>query len=129
LTTFAIAPDLFVPGWYVDVKSKLDDTKEEDTNMTAYMIAQVKVHDTETYDTYRTGVAPTLEPYGGEFIVRGGQIDVVEGEQEFPRMVIIKFPSMEKAHAWHDCPEYMELAKIRHAAAESRVLIVEGFDG
>jgi len=61
--------------------------------MKAYAIAAETVKDQAMFDEYRKAVPATLAPLGGQFIVRGGNLTVVEGEWPHPRLVIIEFPS------------------------------------
>lgn len=90
-----------------------------------YVIAQMKVTDRAAYDRYRAGVLATIEAHGGEFLVRGGAQEVVEGDAP-PRSVILRFPSVEAAEAWYNSPEYQKLARIRQSAATGALTIVEG---
>ena len=68
--------------------------------MAAYVIVQVDVTDPDTFDTYRAQVPATLEPFGGAYIVRGGAMEVLEGDWPVPRCVVIEFPDLESAKAW-----------------------------
>lgn len=97
--------------------------------MSAYMIAQVDVKDAEKFEEYRALVPDSLKPFGGEYIVRGGEMVVLEDQQPFDRVVVIKFPDMESAKAWHDSDEYAEAKAMRHASAVSRAILVDGYDG
>lgn len=97
--------------------------------MTAYVIAQVDVTDPEEYEQYRALVPPTLAQYGGEFIVRGGDMAVLEGDMPYPRVVVLKFDSMDAAKAWHASPEYAAAKAIRQSASDSLLIAVEGYDG
>jgi uncharacterized protein (DUF1330 family) len=94
--------------------------------MSAYVIADVDVHDPEAYAEYRQGVQATLDAYGGRFVVRGGDFEVVEGEWDWHRVVVLEFPDAATARRWHDSEEYAPLLAKRQAAAESRLLVVEG---
>jgi uncharacterized protein (DUF1330 family) len=94
--------------------------------MAGYLIADIKVNDPVRYEEYRKMVPATLAKYGGEFVVRGGAHEVLEGDWQPNRLVVIRFPSVEQARAWHDSPEYRPALEIRHATAESRSVIVEG---
>lgn len=94
--------------------------------MAAYIIVQVDVTDPETFEAYRIQVPPTLEPYGGEYLVRGGLQEVLEGGWDYPRTVILKFPSMDQAKAWHASAEYEGPKALRQSAAKSNMIAVEG---
>ncbi len=94
--------------------------------MAAYIVVQIEITDPETYDTYRAQVPATLEPYGGEFIVRGGDMEVLEGEWGAPRCVILRFPDMDGAKAWHASAEYQGPKALRQAASRGNMIVVDG---
>jgi uncharacterized protein (DUF1330 family) len=96
--------------------------------MTAYVITQVVVHDQETFDEYRAKAGPVLAKFGGEFLVRGGRMEVLEGKWPYPRGVIIKFRDRDAAKRWHDSKEYGEVKKLRHASARANMIVVDGID-
>jgi len=68
--------------------------------MSAYVIVEVNVTDAKLYDEYKKLVPATVEKYGGRFAVRGGTVESKEGGWAPARMVVLEFPSMEKARAW-----------------------------
>ncbi len=94
--------------------------------MSAYVIVQIEVTDPETFEAYRAKVPPTLEAHGGEYVVRGGEQEVLEGDWPFPRTVVLKFPSVEQARAWHGSAEYEGPKALRQASANVNMLVVEG---
>ena len=94
--------------------------------MSAYMIVEVNINDSSKYDDYKKLTPASLEPYGGKFIVRGGRAELIEGEEEPNRIVVLEFENSEKAKAWWNSPLYNEAKKIRQAAAKTRMVLVEG---
>ena len=94
--------------------------------MAAYVVVQVDVKDPSRYEAYKKMVPPSLETFGGRFIVRGGQVHSMEGTWSPRRFVLIEFPSVEQAKAWWASPEYAEAKALRQATAESQLIIVEG---
>ena len=94
--------------------------------MAAYLIADVQVHDPETFSQYSPGVAATLEPYGGRFLARGGAAEIVEGDYEPHRVVVIEFPDMDALKSWHDSDAYQAIIGIRHRSATTSVIAVQG---
>ncbi|MEM7209998.1 MAG: DUF1330 domain-containing protein [Pseudomonadota bacterium] len=94
--------------------------------MTAYVIVDVKVNDPERYEDYKSMVPPTLEAYGGKFVVRGGAFEHLEEGFDFNRVVIIEFDSVERAKAWHQSDEYKDALALRRATTDSRMIVVEG---
>ncbi len=96
--------------------------------MSAYIIAEVKVHDAELYETYRSQVQPTLEKYGGRFLVRGGRTELLEGDWNPPRLVVLEFPSADDARAWWSSSEYAEPKSLRQRSAVTQMILAEGID-
>jgi uncharacterized protein (DUF1330 family) len=95
--------------------------------MSAYVIAGLDVTQPETYAEYARGVTATLEPYGGEFIVRGGALEVIEGDWPAARTVVLAFPSVDKARTWYESAAYRAILPIRERHARTHfVVIVEG---
>jgi uncharacterized protein (DUF1330 family) len=71
-------------------------------------------------------VPPTLTPYGGRFIVRGGATETLEGDWSPQRIVILEFPSVAQAKAWWASAEYAEAKALRQATARTQMIVVEG---
>ena len=94
--------------------------------MAAYLIVEVDVQDKERYETYKRMVPPTLAAYGGRFIVRGGEAETLEGGWSPGRLVVVEFPSAERAKAWWGSEEYAEAKALRQATAHSRMIVVAG---
>ena len=91
-----------------------------------YVIAQITVTKPEAYPAYIAAVTSTVEKFGGEFLVRGGQSEVYEGEAPGERTVVIRFPSYEAARDWYHSDDYAEAKAMRMAASTSVQTIVEG---
>ena len=95
--------------------------------MTAgYVIAQLKVTNPENYKEYVAKVSEVVKKFWGEYLVRNGEYQVVEGEDNFPRIVIIKFPTYEKALEWYHSDEYKLVKEIRLNNSEGSNIIVKG---
>ena len=94
--------------------------------MSAYIIVEVDVKDPVRYEDYKKLTPASISAYGGRFIVRGGKAELIEGNQEPNRIVVLEFESAGKAKAWWNSPEYSEAKKLRHATADSRMILVEG---
>jgi uncharacterized protein (DUF1330 family) len=92
----------------------------------AFYISEFELTDPEGIKPYSARVDATFAPFGGRYVVRGGQIAPLEGEAPKGRIVMIAFPSMERAQAWYNSPAYREIMPIRHKTTKSRVFIVEG---
>ena len=99
----------------------------QSSELPAYYVAEIDVHDVDVYKTkYVPFVSATLAPYGGKYLAAGGKTEGVEGAPPAKRVVILQFPSMDKAKAWYGSKEYGEIKPVRHAAATTRSFIAEG---
>ena len=94
--------------------------------MAAYIVAQLKVHDPATFQRYREAVTPLVDRFGGRFLIRGGELDVREGDWPLPRLVVIEFQSKDAARLFYDSPEYQKILPLRQAAADGTVALVDG---
>lgn len=97
--------------------------------MSAYMIAQIDIHDPNEYQSYLAGFMEIFARYGGELLATSAkETEVIEGEWAYPRTVLMKFPSLDHAHRWHDDPDYQALAAIRQRSAYANLALVDGMD-
>jgi len=95
--------------------------------MAAYLIADVKVSDPEQYKQYQALSPGAIAAAGGEFLVRGGRHEVLEGTWTPHRMVVARFPTLEQARAFYDSALYLEARARRAGATEFfNMVIVEG---
>jgi uncharacterized protein (DUF1330 family) len=93
----------------------------------AYVVSEVEILDEAQANIYRSLASASIEHYGGRYIVRGGAIELVEGERNPKRrLVIVEFPSMQRAHEWYRSPEYAEALRVRAGALERTLTFVEG---
>ena len=93
--------------------------------MTAYMLVQGMITDDEQYDRYRQAVMPLIETFGGRH-VRGGTVELLEGQQNGRRTALFEFPSMEALHAFWNSPEYRPVKELRRGAADLDVWAIPG---
>jgi uncharacterized protein (DUF1330 family) len=94
--------------------------------MSAYIIANVKVTDAAQYETYKKLSSHAIAVHGAEVCVRGGAVEVLEGDWQPDRLVVLKFPDLVAAHAFNDSPEYAAARRSRQGAATMRMIIVAG---
>ena len=92
----------------------------------AYVIANVRVTDPVQYEEYRKFSSVAMQAHGAEVCVRGGDVQVMEGDWQPERLVVLKFPSVEKARGFYDSSEYKWAKQAREGAAIMRLVIVEG---
>lgn len=96
--------------------------------MAAYVIYEGKVTDPERYERYRTKAAGSVIAAGGRYLVRGGEIDVLEGEPPAGRTAVLEFPTRQAALDWYRSDEYTSIRRLRDGAAQARLYIVDGVD-
>ena len=94
--------------------------------MKAFVIAQETISDQTMFDAYRKDVMATILAFGGQFVVRGGEMTVVEGEWPYQRTVIVEFPSRVAAEAWYASPAYQKVLPLRLKSSKCNLVIVDG---
>ncbi len=95
--------------------------------MAAFLIVEIsKVHDEQTYAEYRERVPSNLAAAGAQYLVRGGPLEVLEGNWRPNRLVVIRFDSAEAALRWWNDPGYSELKAMRQESTTSNMVLVEG---
>ena len=95
--------------------------------MAAYLIADTQLTDPEVYEEYKRKARPLAEQHGGEYVVRGGDMILKEADLWSPsRLVVVRFPSVDKARAFYESAEYQHALGISRRSARRTVVIVEG---
>ena len=95
--------------------------------MPVYMIVEpVEVKDQKMYGEYIQKVPAIVEKFGGTYLVRGGEATVVSGQWKPGRLIVIKFDSKERFHAWWNSPEYRAVAPLRERSTRTNAIVVEG---
>jgi uncharacterized protein (DUF1330 family) len=92
--------------------------------MSAYVLANVDISDPEAYKEYVQRNTPLVAQHGGRFVVRGGKVEMLEGQWETHRVVLIEFPDGDAARAWYHSPEYQAILPIRHRNTRAGVLAI-----
>jgi uncharacterized protein (DUF1330 family) len=96
--------------------------------MAAYVIVDIDVIAPTTYQEYIRQAPATVEAYGGRYLARGGKTEVLEGSWIPKRLVILEFDDTDRAKAWLSSPEYSQVKSLRHQAAVSNMVVIEGVD-
>ena len=96
--------------------------------MPAYVIVETDVHDPEQYERYKAASPGAVHAGGGRFVVRGGELAVLEGDWHPSRLVILEFPDLDAAKRWYASPEYEEAKRLREGTANLRMVAVQGLD-
>jgi uncharacterized protein (DUF1330 family) len=101
-------------------------TRNSEAIMAAYVIYQAEVLDSERYDKYKTLAAESIREAGGRYIVRGGDVDVLEGGRPPGRTVVVEFPDRATAVEWYSGEGYAAARVLREGAATARMYVVDG---
>ena len=91
-----------------------------------YVIAQINLKNKEGYKQYVDKVPAIIKNFGGEYLVRAGEFEAIEGKWDFTRNIVIKFPSYEKALEWYSSDEYNQIKNLRLENTESNIIIIKG---
>lgn len=96
--------------------------------MSAYIVVDISVHDLELFKAYARKSRPLVEKHGGRYLVRGGDAAIHEGTWKPERLVVVEFPGREEAFAFLSDPEYQPVATMRHDAATTNMIVVDGYE-
>lgn len=95
--------------------------------MPVYLVADIDVHDADTYAEYSRRAQATYAGYGEvTYMIRGGEAEVLEGDWHPKRFFAIRFEDREKALAWYHSPAYQEVMKLRLQSSTSNLVMIEG---
>ena len=92
-----------------------------------YIVVEMKISDPEQYKQYMAAAPATIAAAGGEYLVRGGKCETLEGGWNPVRVALLKFPSYDQAKAWYDSEGYRQARARRAGATEFfNMILVEG---
>jgi uncharacterized protein (DUF1330 family) len=93
----------------------------------AYVIVDMQISNREQYKEYMADAPATVKAAGGEYVIRGGRFETMEGEWKPSRLAMLKFPSYEAAKAWYDSESYRTARCKRLGTTEFfNMILVEG---
>ena len=95
--------------------------------MPAYVIVEIEIHNPIDYEEYKKLTPASIAAYDGKFVVRGAQTESLEGDWNPQRIVVLEFPSIQRAKEWWNSNEYAIPKTIRQRTAKTKMLVVEGF--
>jgi len=93
--------------------------------MAAYVIVEIRVTDPAVFEEYKKVVPPTIAAYGGKYLARGGRTEMLEGGWDQVRIVILEFPTLDRAKEWWASEAYREPKAMRQRCATTRMIVVE----
>ena len=94
----------------------------------AYLIVEMNITDMDKYKEYMAKAPACVKAFGGEYIVRGGRKETLEGDWQPPRLVILEFEDLAAARRWYDSELYQQARRRRQGAARLRMVAVQGAD-
>ncbi len=94
--------------------------------MTVYAIAQLKFTDRAAYDRYQARFMEVFRRHPGTLLAADERPEVIEGEWDREKVVLMSFPDEAAFRGWAQSPEYQDISKDRLAGADTLVLLVEG---
>ncbi|MGA9269458.1 MAG: DUF1330 domain-containing protein [Lutimonas sp.] len=94
--------------------------------MPAYVFVEIEIYNQELYEEYKRMTPGTIDDFDGKFVVRGGRTEHLEGEWKPERIVLLEFPSVERAREWWESEAYTRARLVRQRAAETKMIILEG---
>jgi uncharacterized protein (DUF1330 family) len=95
--------------------------------MAAYLYGNIQIHDLDLYKEYGAQAPDVIAKYGGRYLVRGGALEVVEGDVSAQRQVILEFPDMTALKAFYFSEEYTPLKAVRQRASTGSIMLIEGY--
>ena len=95
--------------------------------MNAYAISDLTVRDPAALEVYRTRAAASIAQHGGRYLVRGGNVELLEGKWTPHAIMIVEFPDLERARTWYRSPEYSLALEVRDRALSRNLILVVGY--
>ena len=93
--------------------------------MTAYILVDLDIHDSVAFDDYRKRVPALIAKHGGEYLVRGGDFEIIEGDWKPHRLVLFRFPDRAAIRAFFADPSYAELMTLRKRTCDSVIVAMD----
>ena len=94
--------------------------------MPAYVIVETDISDPEQYEQYKAASPGAVAAGGGRFVVRGGELAVLEGDWNPSRLVVLEFEDLDAAKRWYESETYQDAKKLREGAARLNMVAVQG---
>jgi uncharacterized protein (DUF1330 family) len=93
----------------------------------AYVIVEMKITDPEQYKQYMAQAPAAVAAAGGEYLIRGGRTETLEGNWQPVRVAMLRFPSFDAAKAFYDGEMYRAARAKREGATEFfNMVLAEG---
>jgi uncharacterized protein (DUF1330 family) len=93
--------------------------------MAALVIVDIAITDPTRYEEYKRLAAPTVAAHGGRYLVRGGRVETLEGAWRPGRLVVLEFPTSERARQWWASEAYRPAKELRHECARTEMILAK----
>jgi uncharacterized protein (DUF1330 family) len=94
--------------------------------MSYYFVASIRIRDEKEYQKYLDGAGEVFARYGGSYLAVDNEVEVLEGNWNYDRSVLIRFDSREDFQAWYQSEDYQFILKYRLRAADCDTILVKG---
>ncbi|PPR61916.1 MAG: hypothetical protein CFH10_00999 [Alphaproteobacteria bacterium MarineAlpha4_Bin2] len=118
---------LAILGEMLDFIFGISKLKELEVDMPAYLIADIEVTNPEGFKKYQEAVPATVEKHGGRYMVRGGDVEPMEGNWKPKRMVVLEFPNMTTLKKWYKSDDYQNIIADRTDNSIGNMVFVDGY--
>lgn len=94
--------------------------------MPAYLIVNVDIRDRVAFEDYVRNVPSIVRKFGGEYLAVSDKAEIVEGNWQPHRLVLVRFPDMPTARRFLNAPEYAPWKELRQRVTRSEMVAMEG---
>jgi uncharacterized protein (DUF1330 family) len=95
----------------------------------SYIVVESQITDPEAFKAYLAAAPDIVKSFGGEYLVRGGRMTVLEGDWQPPRLTVLRYPSFDAAQAMYDSPAYVHARSLREGTTACfNMVLVEGVE-
>lgn len=94
--------------------------------MSVYFVANIKINAPEEYERYLEGCDEVFALFNGEYLAVDGKPEILEGDWNYTKLVLIRFPCETDLRQWYESEDYQRILKYRLASAQCDTLVVKG---
>ena len=96
--------------------------------MSAYLIVQANIKDKALHEKFVDILLPIYSSFNAKILAADSNTELLEGERQYQRTVIVEFESKEKLIAWYQSIEFQEIKELRSEAADITMTYVHAVD-
>ncbi|MEN3320021.1 MAG: hypothetical protein V7643_3422 [Mycobacterium sp.] len=93
--------------------------------MTVYAIAALKFTDRDAYNRYQAAFMEVLKRFSGTLLAADEAPQVVEGQWDRDKVVLMTFPDEAAFREWAESTDYQRISEDRRAGADTVVVLVQ----